>query len=190
MGGATGGGDDEIVDINITPFVDIVLVVLIIFMVTATYIAKQAIQVNLPDAATGEQAHDISLAVTIDAARKYHLDGKPITEQGLRDAVRAAKQKLAEQAAPSRDPSKPAPGRTASTKAGDVVVLIAADQTVPHGTVIHLVDVVRQEGVSKFFFNIEPVDLPAGAPGADGSGAAPASPPRDAKPDAGVTTSP
>ena len=55
-----GGDDDEgIVDINITPFVDIILVVLIIFMVTATYIVEESIKVNLPVVATGEATEDI-----------------------------------------------------------------------------------------------------------------------------------
>ena len=55
MAAKLGGDDDEgIVDINITPFVDIILVVLIIFMVTATYIVEESIKVNLPEAATGE----------------------------------------------------------------------------------------------------------------------------------------
>ena len=66
-----GGDDDEgIVDINITPFVDIILVVLIIFMVTATYIVEESIKVNLPEAATGEATEDISLAISMDAAKQ------------------------------------------------------------------------------------------------------------------------
>ena len=56
MGSKLGGSadDDVIADINITPFVDIILVVLIIFMVTATTIVNSSIKVNLPEAATGD----------------------------------------------------------------------------------------------------------------------------------------
>ena len=77
MAAKLGGDDDEgIVDINITPFVDIILVVLIIFMVTATYIVEESIKVNLPEAATGEATEDISLAISMDAAKQMYLDGE------------------------------------------------------------------------------------------------------------------
>ena len=81
MAAKLGGDDDEgIVDINITPFVDIILVVLIIFMVTATYIAEESIKVNLPEAATGEATEDISLAISMDATKQMYLDGEETTE--------------------------------------------------------------------------------------------------------------
>ena len=80
MAAKLGGDDDEgIVDINITPFVDIILVVLIIFMVTATYIVEESIKVNLPEAATGEATEDISLAISMDAAKQMYLDGDETT---------------------------------------------------------------------------------------------------------------
>ena len=55
-GGAIGGDDDGMItDINVTPLVDVVLVLLIILMVTATAIVSKAIHVELPQAATGER---------------------------------------------------------------------------------------------------------------------------------------
>lgn len=142
--GAKLGGDDEdaIVDINITPFVDIILVVLIIFMVTATYIMEQSIKVKLPDAATGEPTEESSLAITMDAERKLYLDGEPITEEALRKALQAA-QKESEQ--------KKAAGET-----HDVKCLISADHTVPHGDFVAIIDLIRQEGINKYFINIDP----------------------------------
>ncbi len=76
-----GDDDDAIVDINITPFVDIILVVLIIFMVTATYIVEQSIKVNLPDAATGEATESTSLAITMDAESNLYLNGEATSEK-------------------------------------------------------------------------------------------------------------
>ena len=137
-----GDSDDAIVDINITPFVDIILVVLIIFMVTATYIVQQSIKVTLPDAATGEATADTSLGITLDAARQLYLDGQPTTEAELRAFIRAEKARLA------------------AAGEGDVVCLIAADHAVSHGEVVHLIDMVKQEGVSRFAININPVDVP------------------------------
>ena len=139
MAAKLGGDDDDaIVDINITPFVDIILVVLIIFMVTATYIVKQSIKVNLPEAATGEATENSSLGITIDADRALFLDGKPVTEDQLRSAIQAEK-------------------AAAEQNDADVVCLIAADHTVSHGEVVHLIDLVKQEGIAKFAINIDPI---------------------------------
>ena len=154
MAGKLGGdSDDGIVDINITPFVDIVLVVLIIFMVTATYIVKQSIKVELPKAATGETAEDTSLALMIDAKLALYIDGEPATKDSLRARLR---EELAK----------------AKAEKKDVICLIGADTTVPHGEVVGLLDLIRQEGVTKFAINIEPVALPPEAP----APAAPVSP--------------
>ena len=133
-----GGGDEPMTDINIVPLVDIILVVLIIFMVTATYIVKPSIKVNLPDAATGEPTENSSLGITVLADGTLLLDGEPTTEPALREAVRAAHEKNK-----------------------DVVCLIAGDKDSRHGDVTHIIDLVKQEGVAKFAINIEPISLDA-----------------------------
>ena len=140
MASKLGGGDDEaIVDINITPFVDIILVVLIIFMVTATYIVQESIKVNLPEAATGEATEDSSLAITIDAQGLLYMDGEPIDKPTLRAKISTERQ-------------------LAQNNGADVVCLIGADHAVSHGEVVAIIDLVKQEGVSKFALNIEPVE--------------------------------
>lgn len=135
-----GGGDEPLVEINIVPLVDIVLVVLIIFMVTATYIVSPSIKVNLPEAATGENVEPSSLGITVAANGALFLDGAPVTEEALRAAVRAAKA------------AKP-----------DVVCLIAGDKDARHGDVTRVIDLVKQEGVAKFAINIEPLPTTSGA---------------------------
>lgn len=141
MAGKLGGSeDDAIVDINITPLVDIILVVLIIFMVTATYIVAPSIKVNLPDAATGEATDISSLGLQLTSDGKLHLDGEEISEADLRGI-------LQEELATS----------------DEVTCLIAADTDVPHGRVVWLIDVVKQEGISKFAINIDPAAARAGA---------------------------
>jgi biopolymer transport protein ExbD len=158
MASKLGGGDDDaITDINITPFVDIILVVLIIFMVTATYIVKQGIKVNLPDAATGEATDSTSLGLSLSVDGTLYLDGAPITEDALRARIRD------EQA-----------------KKSEVVCLIAADRDVRHGEVVRLIDIVKQEGVVKFAINIDPMALPPEAAGAIGA------PPSSSLPAVGV----
>lgn len=147
MAAKLSGDDDAIVDINITPFVDIVLVILIIFMVTATTLAKQALMVDLPDAAAAETASETSLGIELDATGRMYLDGEAISESGLRVAIRRARDEQ-------------------DAKGGKVVALIAADQGLPYGQVMRLMDLVKQEGVSKFALNIESVPAPPEAAGA------------------------
>ena len=144
MASRLGGGDDDaITDINITPFVDIILVVLIIFMVTTTYIVKQSIKVTLPDAATGEATESTSLGLSLATDGTLYLDGEPITEDALRARIREER-----------------------AKKSDVVCLIAADRDVRHGEVVGLIDLVKQEGVVKFAINIDPEAMPPEAAGA------------------------
>jgi biopolymer transport protein ExbD len=142
-GRLSGGGDDDpMVEINIVPFVDIVLVVMIIFMVTARLITAPSIKVNLPDAATGESTEPSSLGITVAADGSLLLDGAPVSEPQLRAAVRDAR-----------------------TRNSEVVCLIAGDTDARHGDVTRVIDIVKQEGVAKFAINVEPTtDGAAAAP--------------------------
>ena len=131
MGAGARRNDDEIIsDINITPFVDVSLVLLIIFMVTATYIVAKSIPVDLPEAGTGEDVVT-TFAVTMTKDGNMYLDGAKIDEGKL-----AKKLSLAH-------------GKNA-----DVRVIIDADKELTHGRVVHVIDLVRKQGVSKFAINI------------------------------------
>ena len=146
--GANFSGDDELIsDINITPFVDIILVVLIIFMVTASTIANSSIKVNLPDAATGEGTENISLGLTLKASGELLLDGKPVSQAELKSAIAVAK-----------------------ADSDEVVCLIAADREVSHGRVVWLIDLVKSEGVARFALNIERVTAVGADPATKGEG--------------------
>lgn len=124
--------DEEIIsDINVTPFVDVTLVLLIIFMVTATYIVAQSIPVDLPEAATGEDIVT-TLAVTITENGEMYVDGKKSSNSKLESII-----------------------RNTQRHNDDVRVVIAADTKVVHGKVVHIIDLVRQLGISKFAINID-----------------------------------
>ena len=141
MAAKLGGDDDDIIaDINITPFVDIVLVVLIIFMVTATYITAPSIKVNLPEASTGEATDSSSLGLTLTSDGQLYLNGELIREAELRAFIQSEKQRT-----------------------DDITCLIAADGDVDHARVVWLIDLVKQEGVVKFAINIDPSTVKAGA---------------------------
>jgi biopolymer transport protein TolR len=132
-GSSSRNDDDMITDINVTPLVDIMLVLLIIFMLTANLIIAPSIKVDLPNAATGEGSEPSTIALTMTKDNKLYLNGKETSE----DAVRAfVPQEL--------------------LKKADLQAIIAADQEVPHGHVVHMIDLVRQLGISKFALNIEP----------------------------------
>src|SRR5580692_1578282 len=86
--------DDEMISgINVTPLVDITLVLLIIFMVTTSYIVRQSIDVNLPRAANGGETVGETLMVVIHADGSLYIDGSPMDEAQLRDRARTAKAK-------------------------------------------------------------------------------------------------
>jgi len=132
MAGPVRDDDDEILSgINITPFVDVVLVVLIIFLVTATYIITRSIPMDLPKAATGEQVIT-TLAISIDARGVVYLDGAPITEAELAQRL------------PEIKAHKP-----------DVRAVIAADGGVEYRRVMRLMDLCRKSGIARLAFNIK-----------------------------------
>ena len=126
------GGDDEITGINVTPLVDVVLVLLIIFMVTANFIVRETMEVDLPRAANAGETVQGLVAVVMDRQGHLYLDGAEVSETELRA-------KVAESV--KRDPE---------TRA-----ILSADQALPYGEVMHLIDVVKGEGVSRFALNIE-----------------------------------
>lgn len=137
MGSRLGDHDDDVIaDINITPFVDIILVVLIIFMVTATTIVESSIKVTLPEAASGEATESTSLGLTLLADGGLLLDGVRTDAAGVQARIAKAK----------------ADGE-------DVVCLIAADRDVAHGRVVWLIDLVKTSGVAKFAINIDKADV-------------------------------
>ncbi len=133
---AFGGGDEPggmIVDINVTPLVDITLVLLIIFMVTATYIVSPSIKVDLPKAASGSDQAKTTLAVTLAKDRTLYLNGERSSDAAI---VKFIGDSL---------PGNP-----------DLQAVIAADTVVPHGDVVHVIDLVKRAGVHRFAINVEP----------------------------------
>src|SRR5438045_9587638 len=72
-----------ITDINVTPLVDIVLVLLIIFMVTTSYIVNPSIKVDLPKAATGSEQAKVTLGLTLTKDGTLHLNGEKTDDAGV-----------------------------------------------------------------------------------------------------------
>jgi biopolymer transport protein ExbD len=132
MAGRAGDDDDVITSINVTPLVDIVLVLLIIFMMTASYIVTPGIKVELPKAATSENVVQSVLALVITREGDLYLNNAKTTNAELTTFIKS------EQAA----------GK-------DLEAVIAADAAVPHGRVVGLIDLIKTHGVVKFVINTE-----------------------------------
>src|ERR1700704_5396770 len=89
--GGRGKKGGMIVGINVTPMVDVVLVLLVIMMVSAIYIVSQSLKVELPKTASSDQAASSPLVVTINKQGSYLFNQKAITEGSLRAQFRKAK---------------------------------------------------------------------------------------------------
>lgn len=135
MAGGASDSDDDITGINVTPLVDVMLVLLIIFMVTANYIAAQSIAINLPKAETSESpATTKNMGFTLDAQGQLYLDGQPIEFKDIPDRISAFKK---------------------DSPQASINAVIAADQATPHGLVVKLIDTVRKHGITDFAINVE-----------------------------------
>jgi biopolymer transport protein ExbD len=126
------GGRSPIVGINVTPMVDVVLVLLVIMMVSATYIVSQSLKVELPKTATSDDSVSSVAAVTVTKEGKLLWNGEPTDEPGLVAKLRAAQ-----------------------AGGADVNLVITADEEALHGKVVHVIDLAKIEGVSKFAISVE-----------------------------------
>src|SRR5436190_10874740 len=123
MAAQVASDDELITGINVTPLVDITLVLLVILMVTASYVASRAIPVELPKGATGE-ATPTPLTVSIDKDGRTFLDAEPILEPTLRDRIKSA-----------------------HDADGETRTVIAADGRTSHSHAIHVIDLLRPANV-------------------------------------------
>ena len=132
MAGVQDDDEDAITGINITPLVDIVLVLLIIFMMTASYIVTPAIKVDLPRAASAEETAQTQLALVITKQGDIYLNNKKVDEAALKEFIREKKGRLE-----------------------DLEAIIAADGSVKHERVVGLIDLIKTEGITKFALNTQ-----------------------------------
>lgn len=119
-------------DINITPFVDVVLVLLIIFMITAP-ILQSGIEVQLPKTKTVKAIVEERLVLTIDRGQRLYLGNELVNINALGELLRA------------------------KGPAGQQAVYIRCDESVPFGTVATVMDAVRQAGIENVSMVTEPI---------------------------------
>lgn len=127
MAANLNGSDEEMITgINVTPLVDVTLVLLIIFMITAPAIYQSGIKVELPKAASGSKVERMTLKLTLTANGEMRLEDQVIT---LADLGKRAAEAL------KKDPEANA--------------IIAADRSLTHGQVIEVIDTLKSAGISR-----------------------------------------
>jgi biopolymer transport protein ExbD len=130
---STGGARRApISGINITPLVDVMLVLLVIMMVSATYIVSQSMKVDLPKTSTSDGRLPSVAAITITVDHEILLDKEPVTEDELRERL----------------------GALVGADA-QLTLMVTADRQADHGDVIHVLDVARTQGITQFAVNVE-----------------------------------
>jgi biopolymer transport protein ExbD len=132
MAGPTRSGE-PLASINVTPLVDVMLVLLAIFMLTAQLEDDQALPIDLPQAASGEATPRV-LRISIDRDGKRAVDGTPAPDD---DTLRALALDVF-----ARHP--------------DVRTVLQASRSAQHGAVIRVLDTLRLAGISKVAFAVEP----------------------------------
>ena len=130
--------DDIISAINVTPLVDIMLVLLIIFMLVSSFVDFTAIEVDLPHAATGEEMKKETVSIVISKQGDYYLSGEKMDSFSV--LAETLERKKAENI--------------------DIQVILSADRKVYHEQVVRVIDTLRKMDIFKFAINIEPTDEP------------------------------
>jgi len=133
-----GRTQTSLADINVTPFVDVVLVLLIIFMLTAP-ILQSGIEVNVPKTRTVKEITEERLVITIDRSQRVYLGNEPININQIGAQLRAR----------LRDPARQS-------------IFLRADQNVPFGAFATVMDAVKQSGITNVSIVTEPIQSSPG----------------------------
>ncbi len=133
---SNGSTQTALSDINITPLVDVVLVLLVIFMITAP-VLQSGIEVAVPKTRTVKQITEQRTVVTIDSQQRVYLDDKPVNVNEL-----------------------PSMLQQTAKNAANRVIYVRADQRVPFGAFASVMDAVKQAGITNISIVTQPIDQP------------------------------
>jgi biopolymer transport protein TolR len=132
MASSTHDPDEPITQINVVPLVDIMLVLLIIFMLTASFIATPSVPVHLPKSYTTDPSLPRSVSVVLDTKDQIFFQGKKIEKTELASQL-----------------------KNSTVTNPELRVVLSADGSVDYSKVVELLDVVRQAGVSQVALGAE-----------------------------------
>jgi biopolymer transport protein TolR len=119
-------------EINVTPFVDVVLVLLVIFMVTAPMLVREQMAVNLPKAQSGEKSASQSISIVIDKSGAVSVGDKAVAIADLSSEI-----------------------KNLLLANPNAQAVISADQEAKHGDVIQVMDIIKSAGLTRFAIQIE-----------------------------------
>ena len=119
-------------EINVTPFVDVVLVLLVIFMVTAPMLVREQMSVNLPKAQSGEKSASQSISIVIDKQGGIKVMDKVVLIADLTQEI-----------------------KTLMASNPNAQAVISADQDSKHGDVVQVMDLIKSAGLTRFAIQIE-----------------------------------
>jgi biopolymer transport protein ExbD len=142
MGAKAGGSSETISEINMVPLIDIILVVLIIFMVTAPAMIKPSIEVDLPEAASADETTPSLLNVAISKEGLVMLNNEEVDEEGVKRI-----------------------GREEFERNIEVQAVVVADRDLPYWQIIQVLDWLKSTGVKNFAVT---TDKPINSPVAQG----------------------
>lgn len=133
MGAGSDDNEDGIIsNINITPMVDVILVLLVIFMVTANFLKKESININLPRVASADPNIKESKQVAVTREGKLFLEGRAVTEEALvGEITREAKYRP------------------------NMRVTLSADENLSYGTVSKVMGLLRKCGVTRMALSVK-----------------------------------
>jgi biopolymer transport protein ExbD len=141
-GGFGSDPNDELVTgVNITPIVDVALVLLVVFLVTSSLIVSKSIQVEVPRAATGAETAVGLLAFVVTSAGDLYVNGQPARLEDIPGAVTEARRRID-------------PGQKLSA-------FVSADVAAPYGRFAEVVDRLRQVGVTDIALDTKPIEAAA-----------------------------
>lgn len=123
--------DEAITQINVVPLVDIMLVLLIIFMLTASFISNPSVPIHVPKAFTADPTAPASQALVLDIHGDIFFQDKKVEREKLKQMLREA-----------------------AALNPELRIVLSADADVTHGKVVELLDLVRQSGVTKIALGV------------------------------------
>lgn len=137
VGGARGRGrrGGAITGINVTPMVDIMLVLLVIMMVSSIYIVSRALKVELPKSASSDESSQSPLTVTLTKDDQVFLNGELVKGGDAELVARFQRARGAGNSEPN--------------------LVVSADGKALHGWVVHVIDLAKQQGIVKFAINVQ-----------------------------------
>lgn len=129
-----GGGQRASVEINLTPLIDILFLVLVFLVMSATFARRTFVEIDLPEAVTGapEATDPNVIRIDVDAEGRVYLGDQTVSLEGVRERLFA----LPDQ--------------------GAMTVVLGADERTPHGQVIQVIDMVRESSIPRLHLETVP----------------------------------